>query len=233
VNSADFERAHRFTASWEGGYVNHPNDPGGETNLGVTRAVWEAWCKKRMQPAKPMRDLTTADVLPIYSEQYWLPLADALPWPLSAVAYDISVNSGVGRARELLGRVDDARDQPLLRALALCAEREHFYRSIVQARPSQAVFLNGWLRRGGALREWIRARTQPASARVFLKAGDGKTVQWDGRPATYGGQPIDAAWVAQMQTVYPPGTSTTLAGLNLTVADDGALLLSRATPTPT
>ena len=44
----------------EGGYVNHPKDPGGETNLGVTKRVYEEW-----GGTKDMKDLTVEDVAPI------------------------------------------------------------------------------------------------------------------------------------------------------------------------
>ena len=50
----------------EGGYVNHPRDPGGETNLGVTKRVYEEWGGE-----KDMRDLTREDVEPIYKQNYW------------------------------------------------------------------------------------------------------------------------------------------------------------------
>ena len=49
----------------EGGYVNHPKDPGGETNLGVTKRVYEEW-----GGTKDMKDLTVADVAPIYKKNY-------------------------------------------------------------------------------------------------------------------------------------------------------------------
>ena len=51
----------------EGGYVNHPRDPGGETNLGVTKRVYEEW-----GGTKDMKDLTVEDVAPIYEKNYWL-----------------------------------------------------------------------------------------------------------------------------------------------------------------
>ena len=50
----------------EGGYVNHPKDPGGETNLGVTKRVYEEW-----GGTKEMKDLTVEDVEPIYKKNYW------------------------------------------------------------------------------------------------------------------------------------------------------------------
>ena len=54
----------------EGGYVNHPKDPGGETNLGVTRAVYEQHVGRQVMDGE-MRSLTKADVKPIYKTMYW------------------------------------------------------------------------------------------------------------------------------------------------------------------
>ena len=46
----------------EGGYVNHPSDPGGETNLGVTKKVYDAYCKKNSLRPKDMKQLEVTDV---------------------------------------------------------------------------------------------------------------------------------------------------------------------------
>ena len=82
----------------EGGYVNHPRDPGGETNLGVKKRVYEAWCV-----TKDMRDLTQEDVAPIYEKNYWgRAKCDHLPSGLDLAVFDWAVNSGVGRAAKKL-----------------------------------------------------------------------------------------------------------------------------------
>jgi lysozyme family protein len=54
----------------EGGFVNHPKDPGGMTNLGVTRATYEQYMGRGVTEAE-MRALTVADVAPIYKAEYW------------------------------------------------------------------------------------------------------------------------------------------------------------------
>ena len=54
----------------EGGYVNHPKDPGGMTNLGVTRRVYESWLGHAVDE-HTMRGLTPEDVGPIYKKNYW------------------------------------------------------------------------------------------------------------------------------------------------------------------
>ncbi|ALW89606.1 glycoside hydrolase family 108 protein [Deinococcus actinosclerus] len=193
--TTDFEKAHEFTAKWEGGYVNHPADKGGPTNLGVTQAVWESWCRERGLPVKPMRALTLPDVLPLYEARYW-PAASGLPWPLSGVAYDIAVNHGPGNLRLMLGSVP-ATGTPAERADRLIDAREQFFRKIVKARPSQEVFLKGWLRRVAAQRDWLDEQAvQPAVPRVFLRDMAGKNVEWDGKPTIYNGTRL---------TLYPDG----------------------------
>ena len=63
----------------EGGYVNHPKDPGGMTNLGVTKRVYESWVGKEVNESD-MRALTPEDVAPIYEKNYWKSIkGDDLP----------------------------------------------------------------------------------------------------------------------------------------------------------
>ena len=61
-----FSEALEIILHHEGGYVNHPKDPGGETNLGVTKRVYEDF-----GGTKDMKDLTIEDVEPIYRKNYW------------------------------------------------------------------------------------------------------------------------------------------------------------------
>ena len=85
----------------EGGYVNHPKDPGGETNLGVTKRVYEEWGGK-----KDMKDLEVEDVAPIYRKNYWdRTKADELPSGLDLCVFDFGVNAGTGRAAKYLQRL--------------------------------------------------------------------------------------------------------------------------------
>ncbi len=85
----------------EGGYVNHPKDPGGETNLGVTKRVWE-----EHGGGKDMKDLTVEDVAPIYKKSYWDRVkGDDLPDGLDLCVFDFGVNAGTGRAAKYLQRM--------------------------------------------------------------------------------------------------------------------------------
>ncbi len=94
----NFDAALKAVLKHEGGYVNHPKDPGGMTNLGVTKRVWEAWVKKAVGE-KEMRALTPAMVAPLYKKQYWDAVkADELPTGLDYLMFDFAVNAGPGRA---------------------------------------------------------------------------------------------------------------------------------------
>ena len=89
----------------EGGFVNHPKDPGGMTNLGVTKAAWEGYVGKTVDEAF-MRSLTPEVVKPFYKAMYWDKIkGDQLPAGVDYAAYDLAVNSGVGRAAKYLQQI--------------------------------------------------------------------------------------------------------------------------------
>lgn len=86
----------------EGGFVNHPKDPGGMTNLGVTKRVWEEWTGHEVDE-KQMRELTKSDVKPLYQRKYWNACrCSELPSGLDLCVFDTAVNSGPGRAVKIL-----------------------------------------------------------------------------------------------------------------------------------
>lgn len=88
----------------EGGFSNDPLDPGGMTNLGVTKAVWEAFVGHPVDEAA-MRALTPADVTPLYRQKYWDWLhGDDLPLGVDYAVMDFAVNSGTNRAARALQR---------------------------------------------------------------------------------------------------------------------------------
>lgn len=86
----------------EGGFVNHPKDPGGMTNLGVTARVWEEWLGRPVSE-KEMRALTPTMVKPLYKRKYWDACrADELVSGVDYAVFDVAVNSGPGRAIKIL-----------------------------------------------------------------------------------------------------------------------------------
>ena len=103
----NFDKCLAMLLKHEGGFVNHPKDPGGMTNLGVTRAVYEDWVDAPVSEQN-MRDLTPEDVGPIYKKKYWdrmhcdnSLLSSGLDW----TCFDWCVNSGKSRASKALQRI--------------------------------------------------------------------------------------------------------------------------------
>jgi lysozyme family protein len=86
----------------EGGFSDHPLDPGGMTNLGVTQQVWENWVGHSVTEQE-MRDLTPEKVKPLYKDVYWDRVkGDKLPSGVDYCVFDAAVNSGVSRAAKWL-----------------------------------------------------------------------------------------------------------------------------------
>lgn len=136
ATAADFAAAVEFVLRHEGGYVNDPSDPGGETKYGIS---------KRAYPSLNIAALTREQAVAIYERDYWRASgAPSLPMPLALVVFDTAVNMGVTRARQLLAESRGDVDRLLqLRRVA--------YENIAAGRPASQKFLAGWLRRVDAL----------------------------------------------------------------------------------
>jgi lysozyme family protein len=142
----------------EGGYVNHPTDPGGMTNLGITKATWEEWVG-RSSNEKEMRSLTPEMVALLYRRKYWDKIqGDSLPDGVDYAVFDFSVNSGPGRAakflQEIVGvKADGAIGPKTLTAIhnknpkelviAYNAKRQAF----LECLPTFTTFGKGWSNR--------------------------------------------------------------------------------------
>jgi lysozyme family protein len=99
-----FKKCLELVLKSEGGYVNHPSDPGGRTNLGVTQAVWEEWVGHPVSESD-MKALTADKVAPMYEMKYWrTSYCEKLPQGLNLLVFSMAVNSGSGRAVKLLQR---------------------------------------------------------------------------------------------------------------------------------
>lgn len=160
----NWEEALKHILKWEGGYVNHPADPGGMTNLGVTKRVWEEWIGK---PAteQDMRSLTVEQVTPLYRKRFWDAVrGDDLPSGVDLCVFDCAVNAGVSRASRFLQRVvgvaQDGKIGPITLAAVMkkdasliiaefCHLREQHYRSL----DTFATFGRGWMRRLDAIED--------------------------------------------------------------------------------
>jgi lysozyme family protein len=99
---SNFNKCLEIVLHHEGGYVNHPKDPGGMTNMGVTKRVYEEWVGYSVSE-NTMQNLKEEDVAPIYKNNYWDRVkGDQLPNGLDLVVFDFGVNAGTGRAAKFL-----------------------------------------------------------------------------------------------------------------------------------
>lgn len=142
----------------EGGYVDHPKDPGGATNLGVTQATLSTW---RRQPATKtdVRNLTRVEAAEIYRARYWSAVrGDDLPAGVDYAVFDYAVNSGPGAAikalQRALGVTADGALGPATLAAARQAQPAALVRAIgrerlglLQRLTTWATFGKGWGRR--------------------------------------------------------------------------------------
>ena len=92
-----FSKVIEMVLEHEGGYVNHPSDPGGETKYGIS---------KRAYPDVNIADLTEEDAEEIYFNDYWSRIkGEELPAGVACVVMDYAVNSGISRASKALQSV--------------------------------------------------------------------------------------------------------------------------------
>ena len=101
----NFERALPLVLKHEGGYVDHPKDPGGATNKGVTIATFRRYVKAD-GTKQDLRRITDAQVSAVYYRHYWAAVqAHALPSGVDYCAFDFAVNSGPSRSAKFLQKV--------------------------------------------------------------------------------------------------------------------------------
>ena len=159
---SNYDDSFELLVKSEGGYVNNPLDPGGETNLGVTKKAWADYLCRPIA-AGEMKALTKEMVKPFYKTEYWDKVqGDLLPKGVDYLAFDFAVNAGVVQCSKFIqracGATDDGHIGPgTMGKLAtmrpwdvidsVCELKRRFYKDIVERKPEQKVFLAGWLHR--------------------------------------------------------------------------------------
>jgi len=155
----NFKRCMGPLLVWEGGYSNHPKDPGGPTNKGVTQKVYDAYRANHGKTKQSVKLITNKEVEDIYKSQYWDPVkGDLLPAGVDLAVFDFAVNSGTARAARALqkcvgaaqdgqvgqvtlDRVAEVQDDALV--VAICQERLRFVKTL----STWPTFGAGWKRR--------------------------------------------------------------------------------------
>lgn len=140
----NFDTAFTKLIGHEGGFVDHPDDPGGATNWGVTERV-----ARSHGYTGHMRDFTVTTAKAIYRKDFWDAVrAEDLPPVIRYAVFDAAVNSGVGQAtrwlQRALGVADDGRIGPLTIAAATMAEPDVLLRKMLSQRLKFMTSLSNW-----------------------------------------------------------------------------------------
>lgn len=144
VHETSFDKALKFTLKWEGGWSNDPQDPGGETNFGITQNTYNKFLSDRKLPFKSVKKITKEEARDIYLTYYWLAAdCDDLEEPMAIAAFDFAVNSGPSRAKQL--------------AKLCCYDLKHYLevRREFLRKLNKPRFINGWLNRVNDLEKYI------------------------------------------------------------------------------
>tara|TARA_R100000808_G_scaffold7129_1_gene21017 strand:+ start:1262 stop:1735 length:474 start_codon:yes stop_codon:yes gene_type:complete len=155
-----FQKAVEKVLHHEGGYVNDPNDPGGETNFGIS---------KRSFPDVDIRNLTKEEAIRIYHKSFWLPAkVEILPERLWEIYFDMAVNMGKKRACLVLQKacnhknkdqiVEDgqlgmntANASKTVEVERVRSFRVKYYADLVNRKPDLGRYWFGWYRRAVAV----------------------------------------------------------------------------------
>lgn len=176
MSSLNFDEALARLLAHEGGYTNHPDDPGGPTNFGITIADYRRYVKANARAAD-VKAMTVDEAKAIYRAKYWdAQRCDELPAGVDYAVFDYGVNSGIGRSGKVLRRQlslpdtthkisDDViaaarRADAKVLVAAICDERLRFLKAL----KTWPVFGKGWGRRVAEVKSAALAMAMQATS---------------------------------------------------------------------
>lgn len=149
-----FKRCIRIVLRNEGGYVNNPNDPGGETNFGIA---------KKFYPEEDIKNMTKERATWLFYRDYWSPMKiNKLTNPdLVLQVFDFGVNAGIRTSIRMLQRLVEVEDDGIIGPITAGVvnswdeslvnkfkiRRKVYYMNLAAKKPKLEIFLRGWLRR--------------------------------------------------------------------------------------
>lgn len=217
----EFERALSKVLVHEGGYVNHPKDPGGATNQGVTQRVYDDYRKTKGYAPQPVAKLIPVERDNIYRMRYWaLIKGDSLPAGVSYVVFDGAVNSGVGQSVKWLQRAIGVPADGVIGPETINAVRAHdnhdglvreicaLRMAFLRALKTWKTFGKGWAARVDGVRAvgqaWAMGDTGPEVS--YVVGGEAKARLADAKSAPPKAIGDAAAGGGAMSTVIAQAT---------------------------
>lgn len=159
----NFEQSLKYVLQSEGGFVDNVVDSGGATMHGITLQAFRTYKNNMHLTPNDLKLISDMDVSVIYLNSYWNPCrCSDLPSGIDYCVFDFSVNAGYGRAIKILQQSCGATADGVLGSISMALikqsdknllikafseQKETFYRDLVAIKPSQSIFLNGWLNR--------------------------------------------------------------------------------------
>jgi len=161
----NYAQALKQVLKYEGGYVDHPKDPGGPTNKGVTQAVYDSWRKSQNLPTQSVRSISDAEVASIYRNLYWDKIrGDDLPSGVDFAVFDYAVNSGVSRAAKTLQGVVGVTQDGMIGPATIEATKTYVAMAVTNKRLAfmqslsiWSTFGKGWAARIADVKAQIKA----------------------------------------------------------------------------
>lgn len=203
---ANFDACLDHVLRSEGGYVDHPADPGGATNMGITHHTLASWRGNPVSKAD-VRALTRKEAEAIYRSRYWdMVRGDELPAGIDLVAFDGAVNSGPSRGakwlQSALGVDQDGRIGPVTLSAASRSPRRPVIDDACDRRLSFLRGLSTWAHFG---RGWS-SRVESVRATAHKMAAGGADVPPDVEPVP--ASPAPSIWAAILEFLRRIGVLT-------------------------
>ena len=141
----NYPQALKQVLKYEGGYVDHPKDPGGPTNKGVTQAVYDNWRKSQNLTIQSVRAIADSEVAAIYKNLYWDRISgDLLPAGVDFAVFDFAVNSGVSRAAKTLQAVVGVTQDGVVGPATIQATKTYIAMTVTNKRLAFMQSLSIW-----------------------------------------------------------------------------------------
>ena len=159
----------------EGGYVNHPKDPGGATNKGITQKTYDAWQRRAGKPPRSVKHIDGEEVAAIYRAQYWDKVcAGDMPAGLDYAVFDFAVNSGPSRSAKFLQEIVGVSADGIIGAQTLAAVDDYEPASVISQLCDNRL---AWLKRLTTFKTfgngWTRRVNEVKGAALAMNGGQG------------------------------------------------------------